>query len=81
MGINPDVFHKNDDVFIDYDFEEVVFRRAAATGRIFRKFYGADEEITPIDRTNRLFDDALNLGEQIDCATYSRGRVQRWAST
>jgi len=54
MGINPDAFPKNDDVFIDYDFEEVMFRREAATGRIFRKFYGADEEITLIDRTNRL---------------------------
>ena len=23
MGINPDAFPKNDDVFIDYDFEDV----------------------------------------------------------
>jgi hypothetical protein len=81
MGIHLDVFRKNGDVFIDHDFEEVMFRWEAATGRIFRKFYGSDEEVSPIDRTNRLFNDALNLGEEIDFDTYSRGRAQNWTST
>lgn len=81
MGINLDVFRKSGDVYIDYDFEEVMFRWDAATGNIFRKFYGSDEEIVPIDRSNRLFNDALSHGEEIDFDTYSRGRSQNWVST
>lgn len=76
MGINLDGFRHGSDVFIDYDFEEVMFRWEAATRKVFRKFYGAQEEPLPIDRTNRLYNEAVDLGKEIDLETYSRGRTR-----
>jgi hypothetical protein len=76
MGINLDAFRNGADVFIDYDFEEVMFRWEAATRKVFRKFYGAQEEPLPIDRTNRLCNEAIGLGIEIDFETYSRGRAR-----
>lgn len=81
MGISLDAFHNGSDAHIDYDFEEVMFRWEAATGKVFRKFYGAEEEPLPIDHTNRLYHEALDLGEEIDLETYSRGRARNGFST
>jgi hypothetical protein len=58
-----------------------MFRWEAATGNIFRKFYGAEEEPLPIEPTNRLYNEAVDLGGEIDFATYSRGRARNWVST
>lgn len=76
MGINLDAFRNGSDVFIDYGFEEVTFRWEAATGKIFRKFYGAEEEPLPIDPTNRLYNEAIDIGIEINFETYSRGRTR-----
>ncbi len=40
------------DVYIDYPFEEVMFRRTCAEGLIHRKFYGEKETSEPIPGNN-----------------------------
>ena len=76
MRINLNSFGNGVDVFIDYGFEELTFGWEAATGKIFRKFYGAEEEPLPIDPTNRLYNEAVDLGNEIDLETYSRSRTR-----
>lgn len=61
------------DVFIDYDFESVMFRYDIATRRFFRKFYGESNEAeVPFD--NKLLTDAILSGEETDSNTYKNGK-------
>jgi hypothetical protein len=77
MGISRGELGKDRDVFVDYELEEVMFRWDAKTGRVFRKFYGTDEEKLLTDHGNRLFNDVLSFGDEVDAATYARGRARR----
>ncbi len=61
------------DVFIDYDFESVMFRYDAATHTFFRKFHGEAEE-HPVPSNNRLLADAIRGGDEIDRGAYTAGR-------
>jgi hypothetical protein len=67
-----DVFREGRDVYIDYPFEDVMFRWECQTRRVFRKFYGQDE--VEIDRTSRLFHEAISTGRQITAEQYAHGR-------
>jgi hypothetical protein len=74
MGIPNEEFRKRD-IYIDYDFEEVMFRYEHSTRRFFRKFYGEsndDEDEVPYD--NRLLTDAILGGDEIDAKTYQEGK-------
>jgi hypothetical protein len=72
MGISKEQF-RDRDIYIDYDFEEVLFRYECATRRFFRKFYGKpDEDEVPHD--NRLLNDAMRFGEEADAKTYQAGK-------
>lgn len=64
------------DIYIDYEFEEVFFRRECTSKKIYRKFYGEDEskEIIPFD--NRLYTDAILYGEEITEEEYLTGKQQ-----
>lgn len=53
------------DVYIEYDYEQVMFRWDAACQKIYRKFYGKDEYPIPIQHSNTLFHDALSFGSEI----------------
>jgi hypothetical protein len=64
------------DVFIDYDFEEVMFRYDFASERIFRKFYGKPHE-TEISHDNGLFNDAIRFGDEIDAESYRLGKPRQ----
>ena len=66
-----DVFRKSRDVYLDYPFEDVMFRWEHDTGRVFRKFYGQAE--VEIDRTSNLFHDAISAGRQVSAEDYARG--------
>jgi hypothetical protein len=66
------VFQKGQDVYIDYPFEDVMFRWECQTGKVFRKFYGDVEN--EIDRTSNLFHDAISTGAQITAEQYAQGR-------
>lgn len=65
MPIKMGAYLSQKDVYIEYEFEDVLFRRMHDTGLIFRKFYGEDEAENPIPYTNRLYNDALLYGEEI----------------
>jgi hypothetical protein len=43
MGIPKEEFRKRD-IYIDYDYEFVMFRFEHGTRRFFRKFYGKSNE-------------------------------------
>jgi hypothetical protein len=77
MGISKSALGKDRDVFVDYELEEVMFRWDAHSGQVFRKFYGADTETLLTDHSNRLFNDVLRFGDEIDAAAYARGRPRR----
>ena len=73
MGISKDQFRDNVDVFVDYDFEEVMFRFEAGCRRFFRKFYGESEE-DEVPHDNHLLNDALLYGDEIDSRAYRVGK-------
>ena len=63
------------DVYIDYPFEEVMFRRMKKDGSIYRKFYGEDEFAKSIPHDNRLYNDALLSGDEITQKEYEAGKT------
>lgn len=62
------------DIFIDYPFEEVMFRWDHQCELVFRKFYGKQETPESVPHSNRLFNDALLYGEEISEEQYKTGR-------
>lgn len=70
MAIETGSYLDSKDVYIDYPFEEVMFRRDKFTKNIYRKFYGEAESEKPIPHNNRLFNDALRYGTEITLEEY-----------
>jgi len=74
MGINKnDEFIKRD-IYIDYPFEEVMFRWNHKEKKFYRKFYGETEYGKTIPAENRLLNDAMRFGEEIDMREYKDGK-------
>jgi len=75
MAINKGELFAHKDVYIDYSYEEVMYRWEHKDERIFVKFYGEEEktESTPYD--NKLFNDALLSGREISKEEYLEGKV------
>jgi hypothetical protein len=71
VPISSKRFQKGD-VFIDYDFESVLFRYEAATKTFFRRFYGEEKE-SAVPSDNRLLNDAIRMGAETDPVTYATG--------
>jgi hypothetical protein len=63
------------DVFIVYDFEDVMFRYDAGSRRFFRKFYGESQE-SEVPHDNRLLNDAIRFGVETEAASYHSGKSQ-----
>ena len=57
------------DVYIDYPFEDVMFRYEHQTHKVFRKFYGEAEVEVP--HSSRLFGDATSGGRQVSEEEYA----------
>ena len=72
MGVPNERFRQGD-VFIDYDFEEVMFRYDHRTQRFFRRFYGESKE-DEVPHDNRLLNDAMQFGDETDANTYQAGK-------
>ena len=66
-----DVFRRGHDVYIDYPFEDAMFRWECQTGKVFRKFYGQAE--VEISHTSNLFHEAISAGQQITAQQYAHG--------
>jgi hypothetical protein len=62
------------DLFIDYPFEDVMYRWDHLQKSIFVKFYGEPESPHAVPHDNRLFTDALLYGDEISREDYSRGK-------
>ena len=77
MGISKFALCEGNDLFVDCQLEEVMFRWDAKAGQIFRKFYGADDETLLADHTNQLFNEVLRFGDEVDAETYAHGRAPR----
>lgn len=77
MGIAKGEAFNLRDIFIDYDFEEVMFRWDHANKRIYRKFYGRAEDPESIPHDNGLFNRALRFGEEITSDQYTNGKQTR----
>jgi hypothetical protein len=67
----------NEDIFIDYSYEEVTYRWDHHSKLIFVRFYGNEESSQPVPHDNRLFNEALCCGEDITRQDYNRGRSRR----
>jgi len=68
MGIPKEQF-KNRDIFISYDYEDVMFRYDHISKRFYRKFYDESDECE-VSYDNRLLNDAILGGDEIDISTY-----------
>jgi len=74
MGISKEQF-RDRDIFIDYPYEEVMFRFDHTARVFFRKLYGnAKESSVPHD--NRLLNDAIRFGDETDAAAYAAGKLR-----
>jgi hypothetical protein len=72
MSVGNERFRQGD-VFIDYAFEDVMFRYDAGSRRFFRRFYGeAKEDEVPHD--NRLLNDAIRFGTETEASSYHLGK-------
>lgn len=65
MGIDKGKIFAERDVYIDYPFEEVMFRWDHVTQKVYFGFYGEAENQNSIPNDNRLFNDALLTGSEI----------------
>ena len=61
-------------VYIDYPFEEVMFRRDHVTKSIFRKFYGEVEGKDLISDHDELLNEAFRFGNEITRQEYRQGK-------
>jgi hypothetical protein len=66
-----------DDIYIDYPFEEVMFRWDHGAKKVYRRFYGEEECPDSVAHDNRLFNDAIQFGDQITRKQYERGAVRK----
>lgn len=58
------------DVYIDYPFEEVLFRWDHASKKVYACFYGEVEGVAPVSHESRLFNEALLGGFEISKDEY-----------
>jgi hypothetical protein len=71
MGISKAQLDR--DVFVDYDYEEMLVRYDHAARRFFCKMYGKAQEVE-VPHDNKLLNDALRFGEETDAQTYQAGK-------
>jgi hypothetical protein len=71
MGVPSEAF-KSDDVYIDFQYERVMFHFVKESGKVFRKFYGDSVE-KEVPHTSKLFADAQIGGNLTTMESYSRG--------
>ncbi|MBO2927706.1 hypothetical protein [Metapseudomonas otitidis] len=74
MGIEKGEAFQQRDIYIDYDFEDVMFRWDHRQGQVFVKFYGQSECIEPVPQGNGLYNEALRFGEEITREAYEAGK-------
>ncbi len=69
----PSAMFRDEDVYIDFLQEDVMFRYVGKSGAIFRKFYGAKDE-DRVPHSSALFHEALRYGNVTTAAAYKAGK-------
>lgn len=69
MAMGKADFFADHDVFIEYDFEDVMFRWDSEEKKIYRKFKDEDVE-HEVSHDSKLFNDATLFGDKITKETY-----------
>ena len=64
-----------ENIYIDYQFEQVMFRWDFLERKRYKKFYGESEGNKFIPCDNRLYNDALLYGDEITLEEYFKGKV------
>jgi hypothetical protein len=72
MGLSKADF-RDRDIYVDYPFEDVMFRFDHKTNGFYQKFYGAAHEAV-VPQDNKLLTDAILYGEEIDAGVYRAGK-------
>ena len=70
MPVSTDTFINNQDVYIDFPQEEVMFHYVRESSRVFRKFYDDPAE-DEVPYTSHLFAEAQIAGEQTTAEHYN----------
>ena len=73
MGVNKGEPFARGDIYVDYPFEDVMFRWDHLERKAYRKFYGK-AETGPIPHDNRLYNEALCFGDEISREAYLAGK-------
>ncbi len=73
MILSKEGFFDDEIIYIDYDFEEVMYRWEHKKGLVHVKFYREEESNRLVPQDNRLFNDALRFGDRISKAEYELG--------
>lgn len=63
-------FASGDEHYLDYPAEEAKFRYEPETGRVYRRFYGEDEEV--IKSSSDLYNQAISIQKIITREEYFR---------
>lgn len=74
MAINKGKVFADKDVYVDYPFEEVMYRWDHLAEKIYVKFYGENEKPDDISHDNHLFNEALLSGNEITLEEYKNGK-------
>lgn len=77
MGISKGEKFANQDVYVDYAFEEVMFRWDHTKSETYLKFYGKHESDNLVPHDNNLFNEALLYGEEITREQYLQGKPSK----
>ncbi|CAM3997190.1 GTP pyrophosphokinase [Vibrio aerogenes CECT 7868] len=77
MGISKSRLSSIEDIFIDYPFEDVMYRWDSKNKKVHVKFYGKEESKNEVSHDNRLFNDALLFGNEITKDEYAAGKKNR----
>jgi hypothetical protein len=64
MPVSKGKIFDEQDIYIDHDFEEVMYRWDHIAKKCYVKFYGKEESKELVPHDNRLYNDALLYGEQ-----------------
>jgi len=74
MGVNKGERFGQEDIYVDYEFERVMFRWDFHEKKIYRKFYSEKEGAQPVPHDNRLYNDALLYGDEVTRDEYINGK-------
>jgi len=74
MAIDKGKMFADNDIYVDYPFEEVMYRWEHLVEKIHIKFYGENEKAELIPHDNCLFNEALLSGNEITQEEYQNGK-------